>query len=353
MIRTVYILGAGASYEVDLPLGAELTTRIASDLNLTYERGGRLLKGSSIIDNALRRLALKQTPGLTLDTLVDAARHISGAMPLSASIDNFIDSHRNNDAIAICGKLAIVTSILAAERRSRLIVDESNLHNTIAFERLADTWLRRFFQSIQENCTREELPRRLQTITLIVFNYDRCVEHFLYHAFQTTYRLNPSDAAELVQSMEILHPYGVVAPLPWQESGGTPFGGSASADHLPQLAEGIKTFTEGRSSGGTKDVRYKCQDHLAMAHRFVFLGFAFHPINMEFLFSGIPSGVGPANNHKCYATFYGRSKRDAAIVTAQLDNAMRGENNTVEVREDLTCAKLFDEYSLSLSLARR
>jgi hypothetical protein len=352
MNGTVYVLGAGASYEAKLPLGAGLTSLISKDLDLRYERGGGLIKGSATIDNTLRYFRDRNPDHFDLDELIHAAQHISEAMPLSASIDNFIDSHRNNRAITLCGKLAIATSILAAERTSLLYLDPSNFKNTIDFGRTSNTWYRPFFHSIQENCTLDELPRRLETISLIVFNYDRCIEHFLYHAFQTAYRVSSTDAAELVGAINILHPYGTVAPLPWQQESGTSYGGSATGNNLLKLIEGIRTFSEGVQGSASK-VRDECQNCIAMAHRLVFLGFAFHPINMRFLFDGMPNGIGPRNNHKCYATFFERSKSDAAIVATQLDAALRGENNRIEVREDLTCAKLFDEYSLSLSLARR
>lgn len=43
-------------------------------------------------------------------------------MPQSISIDNFIDSHKGDKEIELCGKLAIVRAVLEAEAKSDAFV---------------------------------------------------------------------------------------------------------------------------------------------------------------------------------------------------------------------------------------
>ena len=129
------------------------------------------------------------------------------------SIDSFIDAHRGNKEIELSGKLAIVRSILQAEKSSKLSLNLPNTYkdNSLYFVPLEDTWFNVFWQRISENCQAEGLGERLSSIVLIVFNYDRCIEHFLYHSIQNYYGLSADDAASLVNAMEIFHPYEPLA----------------------------------------------------------------------------------------------------------------------------------------------
>ena len=54
-----------------------------------------------------------------------ASQHISKALPLANSIDEFIDTQKENKKIAFCGKLAIIRSILNDEKRSKLYFEQT------------------------------------------------------------------------------------------------------------------------------------------------------------------------------------------------------------------------------------
>jgi hypothetical protein len=53
----VFIVGAGASCELNFPYGAELLKRIGSALDIRFDRGYRQLTGDSRIYEAFRDLA--------------------------------------------------------------------------------------------------------------------------------------------------------------------------------------------------------------------------------------------------------------------------------------------------------
>ena len=123
----VIVIGAGASKEVKLPIGSELTKTIAEALNFNIDHYRHLAGGDDRIRDCIVRLAQSQNNSCgTLDDYYRAALRIREAMPLAPSIDNFIDSHRTDKKVAQIGKVAIATCILKAERNSTLFIDKSN-----------------------------------------------------------------------------------------------------------------------------------------------------------------------------------------------------------------------------------
>ena len=108
--NTVIVVGAGASNEVGLPTGAGLKDKIADLLDFRFEHGVRLIRGSHLIYDALR---LKVRGDV--NPYLHAAHHIRGALPQAKSIDDFLEIHKDDEKIELCGKLAIVQSVLAAE----------------------------------------------------------------------------------------------------------------------------------------------------------------------------------------------------------------------------------------------
>jgi hypothetical protein len=115
----VLVVGAGASREVNMPTGEELKRSIAEALNFHVEPF-QVAGGNQRIVEALYRLVqgADGRPG-DINPYLKAARLICDAMPQAPSIDNFIDSHRNDGRISQCGKLAVAACILAAEEKAR------------------------------------------------------------------------------------------------------------------------------------------------------------------------------------------------------------------------------------------
>jgi hypothetical protein len=108
-------------------------------------------------------------------------------MPLSLSIDNFIDAHRENAALQLCGKLGISQAILEAETASKLNWDETK-GESFDPPRLSNTWYVRFFQLLTENIRKEDIAALFDNILFITFNYDRCIEPFPIHCITTLLR---------------------------------------------------------------------------------------------------------------------------------------------------------------------
>ncbi len=345
MNDTVFIIGAGASKEVNLPTGYELKRIIADLLDLRWDIH-KMVSGDHLIAYALRE-HVKTPEGNRgdINPYVHEAWHIRDALPQALSIDNFIDSQRGNESLALCGKLAIVRSILKAESNSSLYFEKNRHDSKIKFSSLQNTWFLPFFQIITENCTKEDLEERLKKISIIVFNYDRCIEHFLFHAFINYYRISPEESAELTKFINIFHPYGKVGHLPWQNRDrATDFGEEPDAQRLLKLTDGIKTFTEGTNPESSDIVAIR--EKISNANRLVFLGFAFHKLNMGLL---KPSKIERVDfsKIKCFATTLGISKSDKEVINAQISELFDSviHSNMANV----TCKELFPEFWRSLS----
>ncbi len=303
-----------------------------------------MIKGDYVIFNAFQVEASKSTqPNLT-DLYVQAGHRIRDAMPQVISIDNFLDQHSDDKQIELCGKLAIVRKILEAESRSHLFIDPSNIYNKMRFSDIEHTWVTNFWKLLTENCSQEALEGRFKSVAFIIFNYDRCIEHYLYYSLQNVYNMSPGDAASLVKCIEIYHPYGTVGSLPWLgQPNSIEYGATPNPHQLVNLAKQIKTFTEGTDEQSSDVLSIRS---LTMtSSRILFLGFAFHKLNIDLLFST------PANQsavRHIFATANGLSKSDISSIEVEIRNMGVSQANVL-IRGDLKCSQIFQEYWRSLS----
>jgi len=345
----VLIVGAGASKEVNLPVGAELRTRIAGALNIRYEDGFRRSSGDGAIDEAFRVLARESGQNSPdVNPYLHSSWRIRDAMPQAISIDNFIDSHKHDGRIAICGKLAIARCILLAEAESALFVNRQNRNPQIDFSGVENTWFNAFFQLLTENCQESEIDQRLSQVAIVSFNYDRCIAHYLHGALQNYYGITSERAGQALSNLRIFHPYGSVGQLPWQnQRDGVEYGSNVGGEKLARVSEGIRTFTEGIDPDHSNIVEIRRT--LEHAKKVAFLGFAFHRLNLRLLFPGLADGQ-QVLNRSTYATGHGISNADGEEIRNELSALGAIFRDRFYFRNDLTCAKLFREFWRSLSL---
>jgi hypothetical protein len=275
--KTLIVIGAGASFELDLPLGDGLKKSIAGLLNITFPDSWTQTTGDHQIADILRAKA--QTEGKRdWNYLLYKCWLIRDALPGSLSIDNLLDAHRSDPDIAFIGKLAIAKAILSAERSSKLFVDHRK-DRELSFADVAGTWLIPLFQLMSEGVSKEEAASIFDKMTFVVFNYDRCLERFLPLALRLYYGFAENEALEIAKRAKIIHPYGRVG----KETAEQAFDGLAFGSErydLKAIAEGINTFSEGVRDKGHAEV---LSSAIEEAEQVIFLGFAFHPLNMELL----------------------------------------------------------------------
>lgn len=343
--KLTIIVGAGASREFGLPVGSELKQHIASLLDIRFNFNQQE-SGDYKIRSALE-LAVRQDGGRDINPHLHAAWRIRDAMPQAISIDNFIDNHQGDEKIELCGKLAIVKSILDAELSSSIYVDPSDRRNGIDYANTENCWLNPFTRLVTENCRANQLKERLSSIAFVIFNYDRCIEHYLYYALQNYYKINESSAAELLNSVHFYHPYGCVGALPWQsQKNVAAFGEEIRADSLLDNAKQIKTFTEGTDPESSEVCAIR--EAVGTSDNLLFLGFAFHKLNMR-LISPSTTGLDENSEKRTFATAYGLSRTDCSEISDEICS-VRGSSKT-EIRSDLTCNAIFSEYTRAISLA--
>jgi hypothetical protein len=331
-METVYIVGAGASVDADFPTGKELKEIISEDL--AYKTNMHGLKcqgqGSELIYNTL---TANYQHNLIISKLKKAQEISSGIMG-AASIDNYIDIHRDDPEIAEVGKLAIAKIISEKEENSPLFFEQNRDYELLKF---ADMWFLELLISLTTGCPFEQLEGRFEKITFIVFNYDRCIEHFLGRSLAVLYRKSIEEVSVLMKKLTIIHPYGSLGA----DHG---FGFKAYSATLRSMAGNIKTFTESIDSSETLNLKSK----MATAKRLVFLGFAFHPINMKLL-TPIKSAPKINGSVNVYATTLGLSKSDVNISKRVLEHMYKPLLGDITFNSiDGKCTDLFSEFSLSI-----
>jgi hypothetical protein len=259
------------------------------------------------------------------------------------SIDNFLDGHRGNNKMELCGKIAIVLAILRAESKSRLRFDFRE-RDAIDLTPIANTWYVRLWQLMSENVAKDEVGRVAENVSFITFNYDRCIEQFLLAAAQVYYSLGQDDARELVGKISIHHLYGKVGGLPWLrgESDGIDFGYAAHGSQILNAAKQIRTFTERFDDQAFLN---RIHDETKAAERIVFLGYAFHAQNMKLITPPSDSAA-----KQVFATAYGVSDSDRNVIKRQIKGlCRRNPPNGIEIIP-ATCSEFFAHYWRSLSL---
>jgi len=338
--KTVFVVGAGASREAGLPTGTELRPVIASKLDIRYKINGELISGNREIADALRGHAQKN--GEDVNSYLLQASKISEAMPQAISIDSFIDAHRGDASIELCGKLAIAQAILEAEGNSKLYFADYK-QERFDPKKLSGTWYENFFQLLTENVRLEDLKHIFDNISFIVFNYDRCIEHFLYHSLRNYYCIADRDAGELLEQLRISHPYGSVGRLPWQAepSKGVAFGSKPPGTNFLGIASQIKTFTERAEDESARDA---IRSHIQEANTIVFLGFAFHPLNLELITPELPSDA-----TRVFGTAMRMSSEDLFVVEHDISQMLKSNALEISVNNALSCSSLFEYYWRSLS----
>ena len=121
--KTVFVVGAGASKELGLPVGDELKKHISKAIDISYRDGFNLSRGDPYIAEAIKA-KVRQDGQRDANPYYAAGRQIASGMPQAISIDNYLHTHQNNEPIRLMGKIGVLKSILDAERASAIFCQE-------------------------------------------------------------------------------------------------------------------------------------------------------------------------------------------------------------------------------------
>ncbi len=337
-LKTLFIVGAGASAEIDLPVGGGLAAIIERRTDVRFEMANRPIGNGDFdlfdrLTGSMRQHVLEYQ---------NAAWLIRDGIPFARSIDDFMDMHRDNPFVVQYGKVAIVKSALEAEQQSISNFKDVNGIPTFSPARFVGTWYTKLMQMLGPGIARGNVGSIFDNVSFVVFNYDRCIEFFFENALQKVYGIGKQQAEDTLARLSIIHPYGVI-------DRSIPFG-STRANYIA-LADGIKTYTEQISDPKIKDA---ISEEIEAASHIIFLGFAYHDQNMFLL---EPPNQLPASKY-IFGTAFAMSDSDVEVSSLQIDGWFSGghaqhyRQGMVRLENKLKSAGLFDHYAKSFTARR-
>lgn len=271
--KTTLILGAGTSMHLNYPSGNELVKTV---IDYALKNGAP----HRHFQRNLSNLGIKEPFIKEFGTsLLRSGRN---------SIDEFLQYRTE---YAEVGKLAIAASLLHYEHLSSLFSPTAE-----------KDWYKYLYSRL--NSSFEEFDQN--QISIITFNYDRSLEFFLFHALQNSYGKSDTEVAEKMSHIKIIHIHGLLGELPWvNPDHGIPYNVNASytSDELKNRAKNIKIIHD---QDVDSDPQLKeAHEEIMSAQKVIFLGFGYHPINMQRLgFKKDESLVNP-NYNRVFGTTKG------------------------------------------------
>jgi hypothetical protein len=263
-IKHTLIIGAGGSYPYGFPLGERLLENIKRNFS-SHAR--------DYVENVLN----SSNPDMNINftSANDFSKQIASITGLS--IDKYLNL--NTELIEI-GKHAIATEILFNER---------NWKNPQDIQ-IGDDWYKYLFAKMLSglDSVNDIVNKFGHNISIITFNYDRSLEHFLYSNLYEILKLKlgKDDISNIIASIPIIHVYGKTGYLGWesniQEQLVIPFG--SNEKHIihqgKEISQMIEIIYEQRKD---KPEIEKAKDIIDKSDRVLFLGFGYDSLNLKIL----------------------------------------------------------------------
>lgn len=351
--KTTFVVGAGASCDFGFPTGPGLQEKIVEWLK-PLEGGHRF--ASDLVEKAL----IPQLCGIDgqaqREAYMAAAQRIIQGMPVAASIDNYLHTHRGDSHAVWLGKIAITLAILEAEQNSSLMVRNlfGQIRPTLQAKAYRESWYFPLMRMMTAGSDADQARLMLQNVRFVIFNYDRCLEVILLMTLANYYGISDREAEEILEEADIVHPYGQIGLLTAEPGEQVPFG--STEINVAKVASGIKTFTESVDL----EIVSKARSFVSECDTLVFLGFGFLRQNMDLL---KPRDARTAR--RIHATTFGISETDKRVVydylrdfRARETDCELGEIQNVNIGsqrsgfidvENKTCRNLLDNHAIRLA----
>jgi hypothetical protein len=332
--KTVFVLGAGASCPYGYPSGAHLREHIClstghphlKDLAQAIEKDG-------------------------LPSVGDFKKTFESSS--TKSIDLFMT---RNPKLAPVGKYIIAFEIFKAEgksqfreraRRTQDHYKQAELRGEVYLLRKdfqGDDWYLYLFGRLTEGIVvKDALPYFSDgTVSFVTFNYDRSLEYFIYESFRKSFTEVPEyKVIQCLRNLKILHLYGQVAPLKWQDSNeGVDYRPQISESLLRKVSSNIRTIYEEKQNPELVEA----QNLLKRADEIFFLGFGFAPENMDVL--GLTRLI--PKLCKVYGTAYGLEQKEIDDIRDRIVKELPGgctDHNYARTKiENVDCLKLLRNH---------
>jgi hypothetical protein len=167
----VFVIGAGASFEYNLPLGCTLKESIAQKVKFRFQYGHDLISGDVGLLDHIRRHAPDRN---RQSDYTKAANLLASAMGSFISIDEALHYVGATPEAVEVGKVAIIQEILLAERNSALAYDRNT--GTMPIDKVDGRWIGEFLSMAMAGIQRSNLNTAFDRVTFINFNYDRAIQ---------------------------------------------------------------------------------------------------------------------------------------------------------------------------------
>lgn len=339
--KTLLIVGAGASFEVGLPIGSKLLASIVELADIRFERWEQT-RGSPALLEALKARFFPAVHE-TVDEHIRAGWQLAASAQQAISIDNLIDA-LEDPKIEVMGKLGIAQAILQAEGESAAFKPKDPRRNDLNMSKFAGTWYSTLTKLLAEGVRRSELDGIFSNLEIINFNYDRCIEHYLPFSLAQYYGLDVAHFRELLARLPVHRPYGSVGRLPWQ-AGDAPAVefGCPEPQLVADVSSSLRTFTEQVSD---ESALHAMRAAVSSADRIVFLGFGFHRQNVELIASPVQS------HSEILGTAMGVSRSDLSVIDDEIWRGfeLRGPREPYRVElEDVSCDQFLREHWRTLT----
>jgi hypothetical protein len=340
--KTVFVLGAGASCPYGYPSGAQLRRQICLDFQRKYSE---YFKPNQ--PNQSERIDRSEQINKFIKAFDESSKQ---------SIDLFMATRRK---LAPIGKYIIAFEIFEAEKRSQFREKAKVTQEWYSRSRpesrtkefvekgyfQGEDWYLYLFNRLTDDLTEPDILPDFSDdrISFITFNYDRSLEQFLYESLSSLFEdsLKPQ-IIQCLKKLKILHVYGQIAPLKWQDS-------NEGVDYRPEISEGllqkaanyIKTIYEQKESPDINEALRL----LSQGGQIFFLGFGYAPENMDVL--GLP-GLIPQT---CwvYGTAFGANDKEVKRIRNRIIEGLRTNPPSVKVEnriviESTDCLDLLRNY---------
>ena len=246
--NTLFILGAGASKPFGYPTGEELRNEILSDNRYDKDIVSTLNPYDDNIEDFYQEIR-------------EFKEAFTGAGVYS--IDSFLE---HNPKFMNIGKIFIARMLISHEEDGDLRRTDGNWYMYL-FDRMKSS-----FEELGEN-----------NISFITFNYDRSLEYFLFEAIKNQFSKEPDECKKMMKNFPIVHLYGQLDPLPWQEPCGKAYSYSSAKSHIGRLRaapKNIKLISDERGVEKSEEFQeaYKL---IQKVERIFFLGFSFDKTNLK------------------------------------------------------------------------
>ncbi|MDR3593828.1 hypothetical protein [Clostridium sp.] len=251
--NTVLILGAGASKPYGYPTALELREEIINRFLPLFKKFARENNKDSDFDNHPYTKKVSQ--------IIESFKKSS-----TSSIDLFLS---RNKSFYVNGK-EIITFLLANYEI------ESKFREDLK-DRKYDWYFYLYNILTKDITTPDNISKFIENkISIITFNYDRSFEHFIYESLYNSFISKRDEINNIMNNLKIIHVYGKLAPLPWENGGGLDYRSNKIKDYFEDNSKNLIIIYEERQA-----VREEITKIITEAKNIYFLGFGYAEENLE------------------------------------------------------------------------